>query len=305
MSAEETRFLPELYTAGSHGEPGHSAGGPIFGLDHHAPPLPSQWFLYDVDHPISNDDSAATFGQTVNRQFSPEYQGVKNRVAAIVGESALMASIRYMPEDTILIVDRSPAMIAYMARYVSALRASADIGEWYGYMGFSEQSREYPANIGEIVRNIYQLQAEYWTRAGYNHPAVSGDAFEEAKEQAQQKVIIPWRADITESRDMSQLGKALRAYDASITFLNLTNVLACVSSIRSAEQAADLLDGLPFTSDVPIVLSTEADESTPSDFKFTHPTRLFFGLDDLRLNGGVTDIDSPLRGSAVNAVVRS
>jgi len=242
---------------------------------------------------------------SAGRVHTAEYQGARNRVAVVVGESALMASIRHIPEETILILDKSSAMIGYMTDYIQALRASGSMEDWYARMGFSGPDRQYPILIGQRLRQVIAWQARYWTLGGYDHPSVSDEAFDEARDLANQKAIIPWHADITSKKDMSRLGKLLKAYEASVTLLNLTNVLVCEDGIRTAEQAAGHLDALPFTSNVPIILTSEADPGKNPAFAFTHAARLFFGLDDLRQNGGITDMDSPLRGPAINPVIQA
>lgn len=299
MSSQATRLLPEVYRPAGDGGQVERAHGLSAGLGHFAAPVPADYDIFEA-HPFSNDDLAANFADAADRAESPEYRETDHPVAVLVGESALMASLRFMPEDAILLLDNSPDMNAYMTRYIEALRSAGNIDEWYEEMGFGEMSDEYPSAVGRILRYVHESQAGYWHRAGHEHPVTSDEAFEEASELARQKQIVPWRADLGSNRDMNRLGRVLRAYDARVTFLNLTNVLPCEDDLDTAEKVAGLLDGLPFAPDAPITLTTEAADERFGGFPFSYPARVFYGLHDLRLNGGITDIDSPQRGPAVN-----
>lgn len=285
--------------------PPHSPSQPLTGLNHHAPQPNEQISILNAGYVISNDDLAATFGQVQAREFTPLYQRSENRTAVLVGESALMASIRHIPEETIIMLDRAQAMVDYMARYVTALRASGDIEEWYENMGFNNNPNILFAKLHSRLKMLTAKQAEYWQRAGYEHPAASDDAFGEASELARQKVIVPWRADLASGRDMRRLGKVLRAHKASVTLLNMTNVLVCEDRLRSAAEAADLLEPLPLTPEAPILVTTAADFTSSAVFPIAHPARLFFGLKDLREHGGTTDSDSSEPGPAISKVIRS
>lgn len=282
---------------------------PLHGLEHHAPNIgspDSSYTILDTDHPLSNDDLASTFAVLSRREQSPAFNSTQNRTAILVGESALMASIFHTPEDTIVLLDISPGMVAHMRRYVEALRTTDSIDKWYKAI-----CRNLPAHFKEEViaemRIAYEEQAARCHRVGLEHPALSGDAFGEASTLAQRKAIIPWMADLSERRDMKRLGKALRAHKASVTMLNLTNVLVCEPRFEDASQAARNLSVLPIASDVPILTTTvtACAQAPGSILPTTHPAGIFFGVDDLRINGGDTDFHSYSPGKAVRRAVHS
>ncbi len=269
----------------------------LVGIVHHAA-LPShEVSVAEVAYHVSNDDLAVTFDRVQSRELMPEYEQAENRAAILIGESALMAAIRYIPEEVILMLDKSPKMIAYMAKYVTTLRTSESIEEWYEKMGFN--------SVPSWRKDAITERAGYWQLAGLGHPALSADAFAEASELARQKTIVPWQGDIANSRDMSRLGRVLRAYRASVTLLNLTNVLCCESRFRFAHEAADRLAHLPVIPGAPILTTTGTSRPPDKDFPITHPAGLFLGLEDLREHGGITDPRSPNAGPAITRVVRA
>jgi len=174
---------------------------PLEELYYDAPVLPAEWYNpARVDFPFSNDESAVYFEATQTRSETPEYQQAKHRVAIVIGESALAANLKHIPEETILVVDSSEDMCLFMDFYVNGLRTAKTPEEWLDRVGLRDydvSDRHSMRFAGYEVRQV----AEYLELAR-EHPLVSQDAFEEAHALAKQKSIIPWKADITSETDM-------------------------------------------------------------------------------------------------------
>lgn len=269
---------------------------PLHGLSEQAPVLPSDYDPAEVKFSFSNDESATYFDQVRSRTALPEYQEATNRVAVVVGESSLAAALPYIPEETIIMVDQSPAMGAFMNRYIEGLRSARTPDDWAEFMGFRHPDTNNDAELKMVSRILFQV--EEWRSLGYQHPLADNDAFAEVSELARQKAIIPWRADINSRRDMKRLGKALKAHDAHVTMMNLTNVMACPGALDEASDYAARLRHLPLTPNAPILATTTRPKLTGSFLglgPIVEATGPFFGLDNLARHGGST---SPYRGGS-------
>lgn len=281
-----------------------SQSGPLHGLAHYAPLLPTEYNTADVHFQFSNDNLASTYSLIEARKQSPSFQAEEHPTALLIGESSLMASIRYMPESTLLMVDHYPKMVAHMAKYVEALRSSRAFDEWMAKMGYAGGVAK--ALTGEIISMETYLEevAKPWTRAGLPHPATNHAAFEEASELAREKAIIPWRADIAQRADMRRLGKTLRAYGSGVTVMNVTNVLIVENRFMTADDAVTTLEHLPVTADAPIITTTAECTEQPGRLEFNDPAGLFFGLQELREKGGLVDAWGSNLGRAGTKVTR-
>jgi hypothetical protein len=241
-------------------------------------------FPYDyryVQYPFSNDVCTASyFEQLAVRTETPEYRNAQNRVAVLVGESALAANLKYIPEETIVLLDSSPDMSVFMDIYVQTLREARSPEDWIAMLADSG-----PDRIDGFMRN----QLYEWFEEGRPHPLVDYEEFYEAQRIAKEKTIITWTTDITSPRDLAALGRALREHQAQITMMNLTNVLPYVETFRDPRDCAAQLAVLPVTPNAPIlttairmeprtILEALQDDSSKSS---NIPTGPFFGLDNL------------------------
>lgn len=251
---------------------------PLHDLAEAAPPVLPHYNLVLVDHPFSNDDSASYFEQTLARANTPEFQEASNRVAVLVGESALMASLPLIPEETIILLDKSPDMTSYLSRYVAALRNSSHIGEWAEKAGIINiQDPEQVRATDELA-----LLAGDWIGQGYSHPAMDVEYFKKSRELACEKAIIPWTADMASPADMQRLGEALRQRNANVTMVNMTNLLDVYNGHTPAEKFVDGLDQLPVTANAPILTTNTMPKFMGS--RITEATGPFFGVNNLRQN---------------------
>lgn len=241
--------------------------------------------LYEPGHvrfPFSNDECTAPyFEQLQIRINTNDYRTAKNRVAILIGESSLAANLRYIPEETIILLDQSPDMGSYMGDYVEGLREQDNIQKWTDSV------------LGDCPDKHYTgmfFQLDEWANNGYDHALEDETAFQIAKKAAQQKAIIPWLGDITDPDEMDILGDTLRDYDATVTFMNLTNVIPYVGGQRSARYCARQLARLPISRHAPI-LATNLRVRKPRNHneaysllngsRVAEATGPFFGLQNL------------------------
>jgi|GEM_PF-977797 len=268
---------------------------PLENLYYEAPVLPPNWYDHtNVAFPFSNDESAPYFEAVQTRSATPEYQQAKNRVAIVVGESALAANLKYIPEETIIILDNSMDMCLFMDFYVSILRTSATPDEWIERLRISDFEPE--DKHGQRFSAYAIRQCAEYIELNRQHPLKDQQAFDEASAIAKQKAIIPWHADITSEADMQELGAVLREYDATVTMLNLTNVMPFVQTFKTAREYADVLRNLPITPNAPILATSRSGKPSMhpmammADMETGHgivqATGPFFGLDNLAKAGG-------------------
>jgi hypothetical protein len=280
VSAQEIPTTPD--TLGEF-----SASRPLHELEQHAPIIPDQFRYIDVPYAFSNDDSAGYFEQLQARTLTPEYREATNRTAVVVGESSLMATLPYISEDTIVVIDNSPEMCTFMAHYVRALRDSDTLHEWGSEIGFDDVDLDL-----EIHRSIQRFaqQAYEWEFSEKSHPAANEEAYVAAREQLSGKAVIPWNADITSRRDMQRLGSALRSYGANVTMLNLTNALLDPAGLDHSREYAEILSELPVTQHAPILTTSYVPKDTchPAAIpgRIVEATGPFFGLKNLEEHGG-------------------
>ena len=263
---------------------------PLHTLAERAPSFPTDFELDDVRYSISNDESAPYFDQTRARVETAEYQGASNRVALLVGESSLSSALPMIPEETIVILDKSPILCAFMQRYVDSLRAASDKNEWAKLMGILTESGSIPEQLGAMNVNYRLLgQVVEWESTGYRHAFTSSDVFDRASRLAKEKAIIIWNGDLTSTKDMEILASALRDHEANITMINLTNAVVSDKKFKSSKAAARRIGQLPVAPNAPIL--TTGFERKPS----SHPaigsfivkaTGPFFGLENFRNFGG-------------------
>ncbi len=274
---------------------------PLHQLAEDAPYVPEVSGQFQIEFPVSNDETAGHYFKEIKaRTGLPEYEAATNRVAFLVGESSFISVITDIPEDTILLVDRSPEMCAYMTRYIEALRTASSPQEWREMMNLDDDvDLEFMISEEYTDQQLYcfylQLQRNYWQENGMEHALSSQSAFEAAQEAARQKAIVPWCADITNKQEMDVLNEALTKYNATITMMNLTNVFACDDGYwyDYAETAEYIvaLRALPITPNAPILTTTrvrEEDKTEDGKMFVAQQTGPFFGLDNLANEGGRT-----------------
>jgi hypothetical protein len=221
---------------------------PLYDLQSAAPDISN--FSYNANniiYPIANDAcTAGHFERMKSRTQTLEYQVAENRVAVVVGESALAANIVHIPEETIIVID-TPDMCAYMEHYVDGLRNAPDPDAWI------QELKPYAPD--DLTHDI-QGQVIHWTFNKRPTPFADQAAFIAAQRAAHQKAIIAWSLDITNAQHMQSLGDALRARNASVTMVNATNVLQYVEDFIDPAACADALAPLPFTPNAPILTSS-------------------------------------------------
>jgi len=258
---------------------------PLHALGNDAPAIDLTGLDPIPRYPISNDESAPYFEQTQARTLSTEYRESTNRTAVVIGESSLMAALPYIPEETIVLVDSLPEMVAFMGRYVDALREADTMEEWIARMGLVDVMPG--SDEGRVIKRLIQQGTE-WKETGYLHPAADDKAYAEAHRLAKQKAIIPWRGNITSRSDMNALAEALRDHDATVTMLNLSNVIACSDEFRDAAGYARVLQALPITPNAPILATTGvvAGLNPPRPNNIVEAVGPYFGLENLKQHGG-------------------
>lgn len=253
---------------------------PLFDLGEDAPSLNLIYQPEKVVFPFSNDEcSAPYFEQLQVRTETAEYQEATNRVAIVIGESGLAANLRFIPEETIVVLNDSSDMCDFMKDYVKGLRTLQSPQEWSRYI----LERGPKSGRLELANQILE-----WATAKYSHPATNNEAFEIAKAKAKEKVIIPWRADITDFLQMERLGDALKSRDATVTMMNLTNVLPFIDNLENAWQCAALFSALPLSREAPILTTSLGPENkNPTNADLVEGLRPniqtgpFFGRDNL------------------------
>ena len=234
-------------------------------------------------HPLSNDECTASyFEQMSARKFTQEYQDTRHPVALVVGESGLAANLKYIPEDTIVMMDISYKMCQYLDFYIESLRTADDCSHWNRLLS------QYGAKNMKASRE-YQLFE--WERTGKAHPLTDDSAFREAQQLAREKVIVPWQADITNSTEMDDLASELRRLNGTVTFMNLTNLFSCLDPDYGALKAYKNLHKLPSTSEAPILTtgagitirpgSAEERQYAEAVGPANYATGPFFGLDNM------------------------
>jgi len=256
---------------------------PLYELQGEAPEIPQA--VHDaVVFPFSNDDSIDSFKQARLRLGMPEYQDAQNRVAVLIGENALAASnLAYLPEDTIVMLGNEPNEVRYMEKYCFNLQMANDLDGWMRAMipsfGLYRQW-----HMAKLLK-----QAVWWNHRNEPSALRNYELFEHRQEVARQKAFIAWYGDITSEADMERFGTALRKFDATVTLMNLTNVIPYSHQVIGARAFptaagyADVLQHLPITPSAPIL--TASRYPVHPDFDIVHATGPFYGLDDLRTGG--------------------
>jgi len=282
---------------------------PLYDLLDAAPDLPVG-YAPDVTYPFSNDDWLPGFTKAQTRVQTPEYQAVANPVAMVIGESALAASIHLIAEPTILVVDASPAMVKHMGKYVRALRKERTCKGWNERMVDSHPDSlvryRYRGELGEQIERHIEWGCTHPLDKLSKTPEATQKAYSQARKAAKSKAIIPWRADITQEDDIAHLGEELRARDATITMLNLTNVIPYTvknnpsSPFTDSADFANILGALPTTANMPILTTSHFFEPATNVLEATGP---FFGLSDLAARGGNT-LDGPINYGPIRAAIR-
>ncbi len=269
----------------------HHSPEALHALSAYAPTAPTNILPGRVMFPFSNDDSIDSFKQALSRVETDEYAGTKNPVAVLIGESALSTQIHTIPEPTIILLDNEAQMAHHMASYVEALEMSPTPTTWAWNIGIGNN-----AVLSPQVQNRYRRQLaeqmQWWEHNETPHALADLDVYRSSQEKLTQKAIIPWTGDITSRSDMEALGTALRKLDATVTLLNISNVIpfsASASSelpeIRSFPTAAgyaDVLAELPMLENTPILTTSRKRVSSSDIVASTGP---FYGLDQLREGG--------------------
>lgn len=242
--------------------------------------------LGDIHYSFSNDEAAPYFDQLRIRSTFPEFQNATNRTAVLIGESSLIAALPYIEEDTIILLDKSPAMCEFMSRYVEGLKQCETIEEWLAFMGIADE--EDPRVFRDITFRINE-QIYEWELSGHRHGLNSQEVYSAVRDVAKDKAFIPWCADMTDRRAMKRLGKTLKSYNANVTFMNLTNAMPCTSRFNEAHEFVKRFEYLPVTPNAPI-LTTGGAKDGGYIVEMTGP---FFGLENLKKFGGKTQADWP------------
>jgi hypothetical protein len=223
---------------------------------------------------FANDECAALqFEAAEARQLTPDYRGASNRVAVVVGESSLAATLEWIPEETIVLLDSSSLMCNYMNDYTVWLQYASSLEDW------RERIIKYPSTSSGL-----ETQLKRWEKAGYEHALISEAGFQRAQELARQKVFVPWCADLTSSADVARLADALKGLNAHITFANLTNVIQFNHLHWNLRSFVDNLRQLPVTRFAPI-LTTSCLATAGKDPGLV-ATGPHFGLDALAAEDG-------------------
>jgi hypothetical protein len=209
-----------------------------------------------VGFPYANDESAIYWQQAAARTGTSEYQTATNRTALVVGESSLTSSLPYIPEDTIVAVDSNPHSCAYMQHYVDSLRTAPTIKEWHRQMAHRlnpDFNGDTDALYQEDVIGLkLGRQIRQWQEADLKHGLDDEETYKRSSWLARQKAIIPWRADLQDQTDMQLLAQTLRAHRATVTMINLANVVDCLK--RSFGPLA--LEDLPVAEHAPILATS-------------------------------------------------
>ncbi len=293
---EELEVSPQWLTVeGLVSTAGISFRVPLMDLQYVAPDVRGDPYHQGrVSFPFSNDVCTAPYcEQLVARTETREYQDAKQRVALLVGESALAANLKYTSEETIILLSDSPDNCLFMQQYVAGLRECPGPEEW----------RDRLISVGpDDTAGKMDFQLTQWRREDRPHPLQDQSAFDEAQELARKKVIVPWRVDILAQNDMAMLGRALQERDAWVTMMNLTNVLPYVRLSVNPEDCLVGLRELPVTPNAPILTtSLGLGSRTESDIINKKPANMvtgpFFGLENLKLEEKV-DMERTLEAMA-------
>jgi len=258
---------------------------PLHELAEQAPPLSPIFRDHEIAFPFSNDDLESSFQTALERTRTPEYAEATNRVAILIGESALANNIQYIPEETIILVDNRMGMCQYLGTYIDTLRQAPDPMSWY--QSFCSQGKLSAETTARAIEDLNQQLIHSMVFTGNVHALnpEGGNRYLKNHNAAKEKAIIPWCADITSGKDMAVLGGTLRANEAKVTLLNLSNVIPFTAisgeGFTDSAQYAQVLDNLPTTSEMPILTTSREARGF-----LGAPTGPFFGLDDLAMNGG-------------------
>jgi hypothetical protein len=268
---------------------------PLYDLADRAPQLPNRPYRpRRIVFAFSNDELGASLPSLQARTLLPEYRAASNRVALLVGESSLTSSIRYMPEDTIIFVDENPDMCLYMERYVANMLEASSPIDWISRMALNDNNFM-RGKEGYFARQLI-AQVDEWKEAGTIHAMSNANEFKAAQQALSKKTFIPWRGNLLNSTHMNDLAQALNSRGASITFMNLTNVVPYVGA-RTSNRFVQKINMLPITPNAPI-LTTNVSSRYPRDFQelikvilgkgipIAQATGPFFGLESLANDGG-------------------
>lgn len=260
-------------------------------LQSYAPKVTVPYERAKVGFAFSNDASADCFYDQQKRIVTENYRTAQNRVALLVGESALLGALHYIPEETIIMLDYSSHTVKFMERYIEGLKNDNDIESWLRGVNSGVEGESLAADE-ELLRRQHSL----WREGGHRHGLDSDDSFRLVQRTANKKTIIPWCADILNKDEMQDLGDALRSVNSIVTFMNATNVIEYTAPIyngadQSLHQFVAGVGELPMVSDAPIVTTSLYARDYHPDFDESmrnplQPTGPFFGIDDLLNNGG-------------------
>ncbi|MBL8122355.1 hypothetical protein JNM87_06435 [Candidatus Saccharibacteria bacterium] len=251
------------------------------------------------DYAFSNDELASYYAALKLRKVSPDFMLASNRVAVLIGESALAAALgeEMLPEETIIMLDVNKMHSAYMQHYIEALRTRSSPLEWRNtVLGEHEQANDQP---NASAATLLESQIREWRASGYTHALTNQEAYMRAQSEARKKTIITWSGDVTNRDHMTLLGNALKGRDAYITFLNLSNVMPTNDTLHTAAAFALPLENLPLTPSTPILTSSLRQKE--DDSIIVEATGPFWGLQNLRLHGGNTNtLSKRTLGAAVD-----
>ena len=267
--------------------------------------LPRQWGG-KASSTVTNDESARSYAEAAARVLDPEFRTTANRVAFVIGEAALVAALPYIHEETVIVADYSTDMIAYMEAYLDALKVANNYADWY-YTIRTEYAQRNPYGYDQEMEHIrWGLQVKQWLSVLGTHPAKSLQHFALTQDAVRYKAVVPMHIDINSGYSMDQLGQWLGGLGATITFMNLSNVME-VNSHASQGAFHEGLTLLPIGRTAPILTTSiiqpatvynDEGQRTGTAIGATGP---FFGLDNLRRGdeligaGHFEDVSSLLR----------
>lgn len=207
--------------------------------------------------PFAIDRTAEYFDQLRHRSSLPDWKQSPNRTALVIGESSFAAMLQYLEEDTIIVADVNIAMVDFMKEYVKQLRQAASIDEWEAAM------IDHYAISGKIEDAFGDLdiQKESWVKRGIPHALENDDEFKKAQKIARSKAIVVAAVDITHLDSIYALKAILDEYNATITFINLTNLIGYPTAFANKSNAVQALEKLPVSEYAPILVSSLYAES--------------------------------------------
>lgn len=232
--------------------------------------------------PVSNDNFAREYVESSLRTETTDFRDSPNRVAFIVGEGSLNTSILYLPEDTIILCDISAGACSYMSDYVDALRRCETPNAWLRQMSSTWQSKVFHDSKTETISGEFGRQAGRWNKAGYAYSLTDTTTYTKAHEAALSKAIIPWRMDITDPNHLERLAGYLNTANATITFVNLTNLTDYVGANGSTAEVAASLAKLRVSDYAPILARIVRVDLNGIAIA-RHLSGPFFGVNNLRL----------------------